>query len=303
MELYQLKTFAQVAEEGNLTRAAERLFTSQPAISAQIKALEEELGVELFRRSARGMDLTEAGRQLHAHALRTLASAEALKQQARALQDQLLGEPRIGVHTDFEFVRVGALYRGVTGAHPQVRPHFVQGMSLQIVDDVRKGRLDAGFFFGPWQSADLSVIHLADTPMRVVGPAGWSDRIRGATLEQLAQMPWIYTTDTCPFHAVGRELFGACGDDPMRIAYVDSEDAVRELIRSGAGLSLLRADDAEDAEQSGFGCCWPGETPSIALQFTVQKRRLAEPMVKALLLQVQRLWGLDSDEQASGIAR
>jgi DNA-binding transcriptional LysR family regulator len=59
VELYQLKTFVPVAEEGNLTRAAEKLFISQPAISAQIKALEEELRVELFRRSARGMTLTE----------------------------------------------------------------------------------------------------------------------------------------------------------------------------------------------------------------------------------------------------
>ena len=61
MELYHLRTFVTVAEEGHLTRASERLFTSQPAVSAHIKALEEELGVTLFDRTPRGMQLTPAG--------------------------------------------------------------------------------------------------------------------------------------------------------------------------------------------------------------------------------------------------
>ena len=64
MELYQLKGFAAVAELGQLTRAAERLHISQPALSAQIKALEDELNVALFERGAAGMTLTAAGRQL-----------------------------------------------------------------------------------------------------------------------------------------------------------------------------------------------------------------------------------------------
>ena len=298
MELYQLKTFVQVAEEGNLTRAAEKLFTSQPAISAQIKALEEELGVELFQRSARGMTLTEAGSQLDEYARRTLASAEAMKQQARALQNELLGEPRIGVHTDFEFVRVGALYQGITRAHPQVRPHFVQGMSLQIVQDIRKGALDGGFFFGPCRSADLHIVHLMDIPMRIVGPAGWQERIETAALDQLAQMPWVYTTETCPIHEVGRQLFASIDSGPVHTAYADSEDAVRELIRSGAGLSLLREDDAANAVRSGFGYCWSGEVPDIALQFAVQERRLAEPLIKALLSQVKRVWDVDAPMEA-----
>ena len=68
MELYQLRTFAAVAEEGHLTRAAERLHLSQPAVSGHIKALEQELDVRLFERTATGMVLTEPGRQLLGHA-------------------------------------------------------------------------------------------------------------------------------------------------------------------------------------------------------------------------------------------
>ena len=92
MELYHLKTFVTVAEEGHLTRAAERLFTSQPAISAHIKALEEELGVTLFERTPKGMQLSPAGAQLLAQAQRTLAAAGDFKLAAPAgLRDQQIG--------------------------------------------------------------------------------------------------------------------------------------------------------------------------------------------------------------------
>ena len=86
MELYQLRTFVAVAEEGHLTRAAEKLFISQPAVSAHVKALEEELGVALFLRSARGMQLTREGAALKAQAEAALKSVGELLSQARALR-------------------------------------------------------------------------------------------------------------------------------------------------------------------------------------------------------------------------
>ena len=83
MELYQLTTFVAIAREGSLTRAAERVFTSAPAVSAQLKALEDELGVKLFERTSRGMALTEAGQRLLEEAERTLASALRMRSAAR----------------------------------------------------------------------------------------------------------------------------------------------------------------------------------------------------------------------------
>ena len=126
MELYQLNTFVKIADEGSLTRAAERLFTSQPAISAQLKALEEELGVSLFDRTPRGMQLTAKGRLLYDQALQTLNAAAKLKADAQQLQQELVGELRIGVHTDFEFMRIGELHRALQTQHPRISPHFMQ---------------------------------------------------------------------------------------------------------------------------------------------------------------------------------
>jgi len=298
MELYQLKTFVKVADEGNLTRAAELLFTSQPAISAQIKALEEELGVALFQRSSRGMELTAKGRLLYEQAAETLDAAARLKQEAQLLQQELVGDLHIGVHTDFRFMRIGGLHRALQGRHPRISPHFTASMSAQILPDIHRGVLDAGFFYGRCNIANLAVTTLLDVPMRVVGPIDWEDRVRTASIDELADMPWVYTSDTCPFFSVSQQLFAPHGITvPKRVAYTDSEDAVRELVRAGAGLSLLRADDAESLVADRTGCCWPGESPSVQAGFAVRRQRAGEPLIRALTEVVDELW-FDSQDSA-----
>ena len=291
MELYQLKTFVRIADEGSLTRAAELLFTSQPAISAQLKALEEELGVTLFTRTSRGMQLTDKGRLLYAQARETLQAAARLKTEAQALQQELVGDVKIGVHTDFDFVRVGDLHQQLARQHPRIQPHFVQSMSAQILPDIRRGKLDAGFFFGSSASADLLPTPLANVRMRIVGPAAWADRITRATLDELATLPWVYTSDTCPFYTLTQRLFHHSDVDLCTVAYVDSEDAVRELIRAGAGLSLLRDDDAKRMAGQGDAVIWPGEGPTIGLGFAVHHQRSAEPVLRAVREVVVGMWG------------
>jgi DNA-binding transcriptional LysR family regulator len=106
MELYQLRSFAAVAELGHLTRAAERLHVSQPALSAQIKALEDELSVALFERGASGMTLTAAGRQLLPEAERVIAAAQTMKSEALALRGEVTGRIRLGTVADPEFIRL-----------------------------------------------------------------------------------------------------------------------------------------------------------------------------------------------------
>lgn len=290
MELYQLNTFVKIADLGSLTRAAEQLFTSQPAVSAQVKALEDELGVILFERTSRGMQLTAKGRLLYDQAIATLEAAARLKADALQLRREVVGEVRVGVHTDFDFMRVGELHRLLAGRYPRVAPHFVQSMSAQILPDLRRGALDGGFHFGPCRSSDLLTLCLAEVPMRVVGPVAWAERIETASLPELATLPWVYTSDTCPFYALNLELFGELDVVPPRVAYCDSEDAVRELIRAGAGLSMLREDDALRLHRRGEAAIWSGTTPAIELGFAVQRQRAGEPLVEALMSVVKAMW-------------
>jgi len=107
MELYQLKTFVAIAHEGSLTRAAERVFTSAPAVSAQLKALEDELGVKLFERTPRGMTLTDAGRRMLDEAERTLASATRMRSAAEQIRGAVQGMVRFGTVVDPVALRLG----------------------------------------------------------------------------------------------------------------------------------------------------------------------------------------------------
>ena len=106
MELYQLRGFVAVAESGHLTRAAERLHLSQPALSAQIKALEDELGVQLFERGPAGMSLTAAGKRLLPEATQLLADAASLHGKARAMEGTVAGRVRVGTLSYPEFIRL-----------------------------------------------------------------------------------------------------------------------------------------------------------------------------------------------------
>ncbi|MEP6609201.1 MAG: LysR family transcriptional regulator [Burkholderiaceae bacterium] len=85
MELYQLRTFAAVAEERHLTRAAEHLHLSQPAVSGHLKSLETELGLRLFERTPSGMELTDAGRQLLERARQVLSAVDDVKRVAQQM--------------------------------------------------------------------------------------------------------------------------------------------------------------------------------------------------------------------------
>jgi DNA-binding transcriptional LysR family regulator len=207
------------------------------------------------------------------------------------MQQELVGELHIGVHTDFRFMRIGGLHRALQHRHPRISPHFTASMSAQILPDIHRGVLDAGFFYGRCNVANLAVTTLMEVPMRVVGPIDWEDKVRDASITELAEMPWVYTSDTCPFFSVSQQLFAPHGITvPKRVAYVDSEDAVRELVRAGAGLSLLRADDADQLEADRSGCCWPGESPSVHAGFAVRRQRAGEPLIRALTEVVSELW-------------
>lgn len=290
MELYQLRTFLKVADEGNLSRAAEKLFISQPAISGQIKALEEEFELSLFVRSAKGMHLTEAGKRLYQQAQETVSQADSMSQMARSLKVDVAGEVRIGVNTDFEYVRVSELLIRAKQKYPHLVVHFLECATTHLVNEIRQGRLDMGFLFGPCLREDMEVIHLTQTPMAIVGPWEWRDQIQNRPLEQLGHFPWLYSSEDCPFYQLTEEMLQKAHIQANILAHIDSEDAVRTLVKSGAGLAVLREDDGKALEKRGEACCWGGPVPAVGFNLVVPKSRLQEAPIRAFIDEICQLW-------------
>ncbi len=291
MELYQLRTFVAVAREGNLSRASERLFTSQPAISAQVKALEDELGVRLFERSARGMRLTAPGSLLLGEAEKALAAASGVIAQARQLQGQLSGELRLGTVSDPVTMRLGEFMSRLAAAHPQLVIRLTYGHSGKVIDGLRRGELDAGYAVGELNDAGLQVWRLGVITLRVAAPAAWRDRIDGADFKAIASLPWITTPPTCSFHPIAQALFAAHGLPlPKSVAEADQEVAMRSLVAAGVGVSLLRDDQARAGIEAGELAVWPGAAPTTYLNFLLRAERAAEPLLAAALVELRATW-------------
>jgi len=291
MELYQLRTFVAVAEEGNLTKAAERIYASQPAVSGHIKALEEELGLPLFVRSPRGMRLTDVGKGLKLKADTVLLAAEDMANLAAGYREELTGSLSIALNTDTGFLRVAELSAAMADAHPKLRLKFLQGNSGSILKDVRDRRVDAGFSFFDNRYAEVAFIHLKEIPVRVVAPASWSAKVHGLPLDGLAALPWVRPDRECPFMKVLEGVFEGSGIAITDYIEADSEDVIRELVASGKGVSLLKQSDADAMVREGTAViCETGPMLSLSINFVYPKSRENDPVISALTEVVRSLW-------------
>jgi len=291
MELYQLRTFVAVAEEGNLTRAAERIFASQPAVSAHVKALEEELGLPLFVRTPRGMQLTDAGRSLKFKADSILHAAEDMLTQARGLRRELTGELTIALNSDPEFLRTAELISVMAETHPKIKIKLTQSHSALILKAVRDRKLDAGFSFFENPYAEVTGVRLKDVPVRVVAPAAWAADVRGKSIDQLALMPWILPDDTCPFMKVVKGVFEDSGICPKTFITADEEAVICQLVAAGKGISVLKESGADRLCADGLAViCDAGPRLSLSISFVHPKNREHDPLIMALAEAVASVW-------------
>ena len=173
MELRHLLYFIAVAEEGHITRAAERLGMQQPPLSQRIKAIERELDVQLFRRKARGVELTEAGRVFLDNARAMLAqydhTFEATRRTARGEQGRLcVGVTPTGPFHPF----VPRVIRAFREAFPQVSLTLEECLSPELLKRLRNEQMDAAFLRTPMaEPEDLVINSLLDEPMVVALPS------------------------------------------------------------------------------------------------------------------------------------
>ena len=293
MELYQLRTFAAVAQEGHVTRAAERLHISQPAVSGQIKALEQQLGVRLFERSASGMGLTPAGRELLTYAQKVIGAADQLRRTAQRLTgaDAVVGRLRVGTVSDPETNRLGDLLAAATAKHPGLDLELQQEVSGAAPVAVREGQLDASFYYGPPLGDDFVALPLRPLVYRVVAPADWAPRVRNASVAELAALPWVLTPPISTHHVLAKQLFSEHEvTPPLRHVEADNETVIASLVVSGVGASLMREDAALAREAAGEIVLARRGRMTTTLWFVVSADRADDPLVQALLDLVRQVW-------------
>jgi DNA-binding transcriptional LysR family regulator len=230
MELRHLRYFIAVAEEGHITRAAERLGMQQPPLSFRIKAMERELDVQLFRRKARGVELTDAGRIFLDNARAILAHFERTFEMTRRTARGELGQICVGVTPMSTFHPfVSRAIRTFRDSFPLISLRLEEVISNELVDRVRNGRIDVAFTRTPVAHPDgLVVSSLLEEPLLLALP---SDHALAGTSRPPGSGLIEATTAAC--HAAG--FNPRIGQAAPRVT------SAIGLVASGLGISLVPA--------------------------------------------------------------
>jgi len=254
MELRHLRYFVAVAEEGHITRAAERLGIQQPPLSQQIRAIERELDVQLFRRKARGVELTDAGHAFLGDARRMLAqldqAVETTRRAARGEQGRLC----VGVTSTTPFhPLVPRVIRAFSEACPMVSLTLEECLSNELVERLRSQRMDVAFIRASLaDGAGLAVIPLIEEPMVVALPSGHAlargQREAAVSLKQLAGETFIlygppgtgmYDAIIAACHAAGfNPRVGNLGASTQQAPRITS---TLSLVAAGIGITCVPA--------------------------------------------------------------
>jgi DNA-binding transcriptional LysR family regulator len=187
MELRHLRYFVPVAEELHFRRAGERLHVAQPAISEQIRKLEAERGARLFNRTPRGMSLTDGGAARLGEARRVLQQTEVARLAAPSAHDRATSRLRIGYMSASPPASVPPGVRHVAASMPQLETTLEPGIGMELIEAVRRERLDALIVPLPAPGFGLRTTALADQRGVAALPVGHAQAVRpGVRVEQIA---------------------------------------------------------------------------------------------------------------------
>ncbi|MFJ4109989.1 LysR family transcriptional regulator [Pseudomonas sp. NPDC089758] len=239
----QLITFATVAEHGNISHAALALHLSQPAVSGQLKLLQDAFGEPLYQRAGRGVRLTAAGEQLLAHAERlreTFRQAQALRDAMRGLER---GTLRIGASTTPASYLLPYLIADFHAQYPEVQVSTLHGNTAEIVSAL--GNVDIALIEGPpGQELPLgtSVTPWREDEIVAIVPSGHplANQSR-QTLEALGSFPLVLRESGSGVRQVVERAFARSGV-AMRVALeIAGVEGVKEAVRAGMGIGFVSA--------------------------------------------------------------
>lgn len=242
MELQQLRYVVEVAATSSFTRAAERCFVTQSALSHQVAALERELGQRLFVRSSRSVRTTEAGEAFLGHARAAVAAADSAREAATSTGGRVTGTLRLGIIPTVTAVDVPVLIARFRTAHPEVRVELTVGNSDALIDSVRRGELDAALLGLRAGVAPQGVAVRELSRERLVAAVPRGHRLavrRRVRLADLADETFADFPTGTSGRAQGDAAFAAMGISRDVAFEADSAALILGLVSFGVAVTLL----------------------------------------------------------------
>jgi DNA-binding transcriptional LysR family regulator len=308
-----LRCFITVAREGTVSRAATLLHLTQPAVSLQLKGLEESTGLQLFNRTPGGFTLTEAGAALLPLAHRTISASADFKTAADSLRESLRATLRVGTILDPESTRLGSFVRSLATSSKKTEVFLRYGTSDDVLAQIGRGELDVGYYIDatppecltsellPERTIEDGKYRLATLTRydyRVIAPREWSDKVLGKDWADLIDLPWITTPHDSAHRRLIDDVFRPTGSLPKRVAFAEQEDAMIEFVEAGNCLSLARDDVIDRITRKRNFVVADKVALTCDLSFACLTSRRHQPMISQAFSAMQAVWDLDPGSAA-----
>jgi LysR family transcriptional regulator, nitrogen assimilation regulatory protein len=279
MEIRQLRYLVGVSEAGGVLPASKVLHIAQPALSQQISALEEELGVSLFVRSNKGMRLTEAGKSLVEHSRIVLADIERARSSVRNIGTKVIGEVIVGLPTTVALLATLPILQATRERYPDIRLTLVESHSGFLREWLQEGRLDLALLFQGPSDAGIEQRPLLQERLALVTPHQSGGRSGPIGLQHLAGIDLVLPSKG---HGLRRIIDEVCARERIElrvIAEVDSLPNIKKVVQAGMAATILSPGAVSDEIKAGHLALVPLNRPFISRQVTCATS-LTRPITK-----------------------
>ena len=239
MLLSEVETFVIVAREGSVSRAAQRLFLTQPALTARLQSLERDVGASLFMRTSRGMRLSEAGHAFLPYAVRALQTLADGRSQVDALERGGGGQLALGAAPAVSTYVLPLVLKRFAATHPRIAVSVRTGHSEEILAQVLAEQVDVGLVRTLRHPEIESTLLYEDRLVLVVTPDHPFARSTSIEMDALQDEQLILFDRTSSYYELTSALFRQAGITPVGVMELDNIEAAKKMVEEGFGIALL----------------------------------------------------------------
>ncbi|HYM09136.1 MAG TPA: LysR family transcriptional regulator [Bryobacterales bacterium] len=293
MDFEQIATFVEVAHAGSFSRAAQRLYRTQPAISTQVRLLEKQCGQPLFVRHARQVELTVAGKILLRYGERLRELREAALGELEAMRQHPRGSVAIAANEATVLYVLPAAILQFKQQYPDVRIEITRNFSRKIIEKVLENTVDFGVVTLPFKHAHLHVIPIYRDEMAALAPPDHPLARRATVrLEDLVEYPLLYPKTGQTRQQLDAHLRRF--QDRLKISMeLASVETIKKFVASGMGVTLMSSAFAQAEQAAGTLRVIPleGERIYRDLGLIYHRHKYICPVAEAFLSTVRRYFG------------
>ncbi len=291
MDFDQIQAFLKIVEEKSFSRAADRLYRTQPALSKQVRQLETELGQRLLSRLGKQIEPTEAGRVFIVHARRIVETRQEAIEALKRLSDRPRGRLSIGANEATQLYVLPPVFAAFRASYPDVRLRLHRNFTRKLVERVLANTLDFAVVSLPVEEKDLIAFPLHKDELVVVAPPGHPlTSHRAVTLEQVSEHPLIFPR-TGRTRVLFDRVFASRGLEPNLSLELASNEAIKKFVAGGVGVSFMSRSFVEREAALGTLVAIPfkGITLTRELGLIHHRDKYLDPVMQAFLKVVEEV--------------